>query len=148
MFAPMTGTNKNTLKPDTQHSLNLLSYWSIRKWAKISAQLPAPCWIAACTTWNRQSQRRLAKWTRQAMSSGALDLMPPVQIYPTVADAIADCHTIYATTARPRDLVKPVFKSSTRRKNITETIKSGQKRPFCSAQSVVTHKWRRNRLCP
>ncbi len=45
----------------------------------------------------------------EAMSSGALELMPPVQVFDTLADALADCHTIYATTARARDLVKPVL---------------------------------------
>lgn len=44
-----------------------------------------------------------------AMSSGALDKMPPVQVFESTADAVADCHYVYATTARPRDMVKPVF---------------------------------------
>lgn len=45
----------------------------------------------------------------QAMSSGALDKMPPVEVFDTLADALADCHHAYATTARPRDMVKPVM---------------------------------------
>ncbi len=45
----------------------------------------------------------------EAMSSGALEKMPPVEVYPTLADAVADCHHVYATTARPRDMVKPVM---------------------------------------
>lgn len=44
-----------------------------------------------------------------AMSSGALAKMPPVQVYNTTAEALADCHYTYATTARPRDMVKPVM---------------------------------------
>ncbi|PZQ43746.1 MAG: rRNA methyltransferase [Micavibrio aeruginosavorus] len=44
-----------------------------------------------------------------AMSSGALEMMPPVQVYNTTAEALADCHYTYATTARIRDMVKPVF---------------------------------------
>lgn len=45
----------------------------------------------------------------QAMSSGALEKMPPVEVYDTLAEAIADCHHVYATTARTRDMVKPVM---------------------------------------
>lgn len=44
-----------------------------------------------------------------AMSSGALAKMPPVQVFATTAEALADCHYTYATTARPRDMVKPVM---------------------------------------
>ena len=44
-----------------------------------------------------------------SMSSGALDRMPPVQVFATTAEAIADLHYVYATTARPRDMVKTVF---------------------------------------
>ena len=44
-----------------------------------------------------------------AMSSGALDRMPPVQVFNSTAEAIADLHYVYATTARPRDMVKDVF---------------------------------------
>jgi tRNA/rRNA methyltransferase len=42
------------------------------------------------------------------MSAGALEKMPPVKVYTSTADAVADCHYVYATTARPRDMVKPV----------------------------------------
>ncbi|MCB1555690.1 MAG: RNA methyltransferase [Alphaproteobacteria bacterium] len=45
----------------------------------------------------------------QAMSSGALDQMPPVQTYDTTAAALADCQIVYATTARAREMAKPVF---------------------------------------
>ena len=44
-----------------------------------------------------------------SMSSGALDRMPPVRVFSTTAEAIADLHYVYATTARPRDMVKEVF---------------------------------------
>lgn len=43
------------------------------------------------------------------MSSGALDKMPPVKVYNSTAEALADCHYSYATTARIRDMVKPVM---------------------------------------
>lgn len=45
----------------------------------------------------------------EAMSSGALAKMPSVKVYDSTAEAIADCHFVYATTARLRDMVKPVF---------------------------------------
>jgi tRNA/rRNA methyltransferase len=44
-----------------------------------------------------------------AMSSGALEKMPPVAVYKTTADSVSDCHFVYATTARPRDMIKPVL---------------------------------------
>lgn len=44
-----------------------------------------------------------------AMSAGALERMPPVKVFASTADAIADLHYIYATTARPRDMIKQVF---------------------------------------
>lgn len=45
----------------------------------------------------------------EANAAGALPHMPPVRVFETTAEACADLSTIYATTARPRDLVKPVF---------------------------------------
>lgn len=42
------------------------------------------------------------------MSSGALDMMPPVQIFETLVGALADRHYVYGTTARTRDMNKPV----------------------------------------
>jgi len=44
-----------------------------------------------------------------AMSAGALNAMPPAQVFDTLDAALADCHFALATTARPRDMVKPVF---------------------------------------
>ncbi|QQG37313.1 MAG: RNA methyltransferase [Micavibrio aeruginosavorus] len=44
-----------------------------------------------------------------AMSSGALERMPPVRVFASTAEAVADLHYVYATTARPRDMVKDVF---------------------------------------
>ncbi len=45
----------------------------------------------------------------EAMSAGALSVMPPVRVFDSVEDAVADCHWVYATTARPRDMAKPVM---------------------------------------
>ena len=62
-----------------------------------------------------------------AMSAGALEAMPPVQVFETLADAIADCHTIYATTARARDLVKPVMTARSAGVAMHQDIADGQK---------------------
>lgn len=44
-----------------------------------------------------------------ATSSGALAKMPPPKVFATTAEAVADCHFIAATTARPREQVKPIY---------------------------------------
>ena len=62
-----------------------------------------------------------------AMSAGALEVMPPVQVFDTLAEAIADCHTIYATTARARDLVKPVMTARSAGVAMHQDIAEGQK---------------------
>ncbi|MFN3641780.1 MAG: RNA methyltransferase [Gemmobacter sp.] len=43
-----------------------------------------------------------------AMASGAGRLLDHAGPFPDVAAAIADCHYVFATTARPRELTKPV----------------------------------------
>lgn len=51
-------------------------------------------------------------WPNQAaidMSSGALEKMPPVTVFSSLAEAAADCNYVYGTTARKRDMVKKVF---------------------------------------
>ena len=51
-------------------------------------------------------------WPNQAaidMSAGALERMPPVRVFKSFAEAVADLHFLCATTARPRDMVKPVY---------------------------------------
>jgi len=63
----------------------------------------------------------------QAMSSGALDKMPPVQVFETTAAAIADCQYVLATTARPRDLIKPVFTARSAAAALHERAASGQR---------------------
>ena len=45
----------------------------------------------------------------QAMSAGALEIMPPVPVFDSVPASIADCHYVLATTARSRGMVKPVY---------------------------------------
>lgn len=41
-------------------------------------------------------------------ASGADDVLDQAQVFDTVADAIADCHMVYASTVRDRDMPKPV----------------------------------------
>lgn len=43
------------------------------------------------------------------MASGAFDIIPQPQIFESFDDAIKDLNKLYATTARPRDMVKPVY---------------------------------------
>lgn len=61
-----------------------------------------------------------------AMASGAFELMPRVEVYATLKDAIADCHTIYATTARARDLVKQVMTARSAGVAMHDDINAGQ----------------------
>lgn len=42
------------------------------------------------------------------VSSGATHILEQAQIFPDFASATADCHQLYATTARPRDMEKRV----------------------------------------
>lgn len=44
-----------------------------------------------------------------AMASGAGRLLDHAGVFPALAPALADCHYVYATTARPRELTKPVL---------------------------------------
>lgn len=63
----------------------------------------------------------------EAMSSGALELMPPVEVFPTLTEALADCQTVYATTARPRDLVKPVLTPRYAAEDMATATQNGEK---------------------
>lgn len=62
-----------------------------------------------------------------ATASGAFDYMPPVGIYETTAAAVADCEVIYATTARSRDLVKPVMTPRFAAEHMRDHVKASSK---------------------
>lgn len=62
-----------------------------------------------------------------SMAAGAFDLMPPVDVFDSTASALADCHYIYATTARPRDMVKPVFTARSAAADMHKRQSEGQK---------------------
>ena len=44
----------------------------------------------------------------EAPAAGAVAVLDAARVFDTVAEAVADLQVLYATTARPRDLVKPV----------------------------------------
>ena len=68
-------------------------------------------------------------WPNQkavALASGAGRLLDEALIFPTFADAIADQHFIFATTARPRDLLKPIYTPEEAIKLAFSKISKGQ----------------------
>ncbi|MGH1465423.1 MAG: RNA methyltransferase [Cognatishimia sp.] len=69
-------------------------------------------------------------WPNQkavAMSSGAGRLLDEAQICTSVADSLADCTYVFATTARARDLTKPVMTPEHAMKIAREKIAAGEK---------------------
>ena len=62
-----------------------------------------------------------------ANSAGALDIMPPVGVFENTADALKEYHTIYATTARPRDMRKPVMTARHAAQEIAKKQEQGLK---------------------
>lgn len=59
------------------------------------------------------------------MAAGAFDIMPQPHVFETLQDAVADLHKLYATTARRRDMVKPVFSPDAAVRTLTAEEKSG-----------------------
>lgn len=69
-------------------------------------------------------------WPNQkavAMASGAGRLLDEAQLFDDTAAAIADCDFVYATTARPRDLTKPVFTPEAAMADARDRIAAGGK---------------------
>ncbi|WP_368188322.1 RNA methyltransferase [Aestuariibius sp. HNIBRBA575] len=62
-----------------------------------------------------------------AMASGAGRLLDEAQVFDTTADAISDCTYVYATTARPRGLTKPVLTPEAAMAEAAQRIASGEK---------------------
>lgn len=62
-----------------------------------------------------------------AMASGAGRLLDEAEIFTDVADGIADRTYVYATTARPRELTKPVFSPEAAMTEAAARIASGEK---------------------
>ena len=108
---------------------------------------PQPCFVlirpqmgenigaAARAMWNFGLDRmRITSprdgWPNQkavAMASGAGRLLDEAIICDSTADAIADCTYVYATTARPRELTKPVFTPAHAMKDAAQRIANGEK---------------------
>lgn len=69
-------------------------------------------------------------WPNQkavAMASGAGRLLDEAVLTETTAEAIADCTYVYATTARPRELTKPVFTPAHAMADAAKRIAAGEK---------------------
>ncbi len=69
-------------------------------------------------------------WPNQkavAMASGAGRLLDEAQIFADTPAAIADCDYVYATTARPRGLTKPVLTPEAAMQEARQKIASGDK---------------------
>lgn len=62
-----------------------------------------------------------------AMSAGALEVMPPVQVFATVEEAIADCDYIFSSAANERDMVKPVVTARAAAQDMAERLQAGAK---------------------
>ncbi|HEU0220988.1 MAG TPA: RNA methyltransferase [Paracoccaceae bacterium] len=61
-----------------------------------------------------------------AMASGALAVLDHARILPSVAVALADLTHVFAATARPRELVKPVFTPEAAMARARELIAAGE----------------------
>ncbi len=61
------------------------------------------------------------------MSTGALEKIGPVPVFDTVEKAISDFHFVLATTARPRDMVKPVFTPRGAAAEVEKRAQGGQR---------------------
>jgi len=66
----------------------------------------------------------------EEMAAKAFSDMPPVEVFTTLQDATADLHMLYATTARARDLVKPVFTPKAATQDAHARTQAGQKIGF------------------
>lgn len=62
-----------------------------------------------------------------SISVGALEKMPPVQVFEQTRDAIADCQFVLATTARARDMVKPSYTAREAATELGRRAAEGQK---------------------
>ncbi|WP_425409565.1 RNA methyltransferase [Hyphococcus sp.] len=62
-----------------------------------------------------------------AMSAGATFVIDQAQIFSSTADAIADCHYVLATTARPREALLPVLSPAQAACEMKSRIDNGEK---------------------
>jgi tRNA/rRNA methyltransferase len=123
----MTGTDRNqfTPAPDSPQPVVILVNPQMGENIGAAARAMLNCGLSHLRLVNPRDG-----WPNEradAMSSGALELMPPVAVFPTLGEAVADCHTIYATTARARDLVKPVMTARHAADDMRARIGAGEK---------------------
>ncbi|SDZ75513.1 TrmH family RNA methyltransferase [Rubrimonas cliftonensis] len=62
-----------------------------------------------------------------AMASGAAGVLDEARVFTSTAQAVADCACVYATTARPRDIAKPVLEPAEAVRDMRGRIAAGQK---------------------
>ncbi len=62
-----------------------------------------------------------------AMASGAGGLLDEARIYPATGEAVADLHTVFATTARPREMAKTVTTPERAMARARELIGQGER---------------------
>lgn len=103
----MTGTNHTKITPTQGGPVVILVHPQMGENIGATARAMMNCGISALRLVRPRDGWPSAQ--ADAMSAGALALMPPVQVFSTLAEAIADLHHVYATTARPRDMVKNVM---------------------------------------
>ncbi len=103
----MTGTNHTQLQAPARGPVVILTHPQMGENIGAAARAMLNCGVSELRIVNPRDG-----WPNEradAMSAGALDAMPPVQVFSSTAEAIADLHFVYATTARPRDMVKQVM---------------------------------------
>ena len=62
-----------------------------------------------------------------ASSSGAHDILNHMQVHETVGETLGDIHHLYATTARPREMVKPVIDARKAAHMARQQMEAGRK---------------------
>ena len=62
-----------------------------------------------------------------AASSGAEEILRNARVYKTIPEAIADLNKVYATTGRPRDMIKPVFTGTGMAQDIRDNSAGGSR---------------------
>ena len=75
-----------------------------------------------------------------AASCGAEEILQSAQTYPSLKEAIAETQFVCATTARLRDMVKPVKTAEEAVKTLLQKERGGQNAPCCSVVNAPVWK--------
>ena len=62
-----------------------------------------------------------------AMSAGALSEIPPVQVFATLAEALADCTYIFSSAANERDMMKPIVTARHAAQEMVPRLQNGER---------------------